>query len=71
MSKIEDDLLNTIKQSIKNAEIKRQILEKLQHFEDLMYDEMELLVKNFYKIGIIDGIRLEKEIKEILKKLKS
>ncbi len=71
MSKIEDDLLNTIKQSIKNAEIKRQILEKLQHFEDLMYDEMELLVKNFYKIGIIDGIRFEKEIKEILKKLKS
>lgn len=71
MSKIEDDLLNTIEQSIKNAEIKRQILEKLQHFEDLMYDEMELLVKNFYKIGIIDGIRLEKEIKEILKKLKS
>lgn len=71
MSKIEDDLLNTIEQSIKNAEIKRQILEKLQHFEDLMYDEMELLVKNFYKIGIIDGIRFEKEIKEILKKLKS
>ncbi len=70
-SKVEHDLLDSIEQLVQNNDNKKQILEKLKDFEESMNEETCILTKNFYKVGFVDGILFARDIKEILKWLKS
>lgn len=63
---IEDDLLNMIKQLVKNNDEKKQLLEKLNNFEEAMNGEMCILTQNFYKVGLADGEVKKLEVENIL-----
>lgn len=69
-SAIQQELLKSIEQ-IQNEESKKQILQKLEDFEESMNEEMTIFIKNFYKIGFVDGILFVKDIKKILELLKN
>lgn len=70
-SAIEQNLLDSIKQFVKNNDNQKQILENLTDFEESMDKETTILTKNLYKMGFVDGILFAKDVKEILRLLKS
>lgn len=70
-SNIEDDLWNTIEQLIQNNDEKKQVLEKLDNFEESMNEETSILTQNFYKAGFADGILFARDIKDIVNWLKN
>ncbi len=69
-SAIQQELLKSIEQ-IQNEENKKQILQKLEDFEESMNEEMTIFIKNFYKIGFVDGMLFVKDVKKILELLKN
>ena len=65
--KAEDEFRLLAKQTIKDEEIKKQILDKFNQFQDALLGEMTLWDKQYYKLGFLDGIYLKKEIRYIKK----
>lgn len=65
--KVEDEFRLLAKQTIKDEEIKKQILYKFNQFQDALLGEMTLWDKQYYKLGFLDGIYLKKEIRDIKK----
>lgn len=65
--KVEDEFRLLAKQTIKDEEIKKQILDKFNQFQDALLGEMTLWDKQYYKLGFLDGIYLKKEIRDIKK----
>ena len=58
----EQELIDLITENVKDEEKKSQIRKKLNQFELIMYDDMEVSLKRAYKLGFSDGYHLKKEI---------
>ncbi len=70
-SEIEHNLLDTIERLVQNNDEKKEILDRVKDFEESMNEETSILTQNFYKVGFADGILFARDIKEIVKWLRS
>lgn len=62
--KIEEELTNYIKEVVKGKENQEKTLDKLNEFELAIGTEIDLLCRQYYKLGIVDSEKILMEIGE-------
>lgn len=67
--KLLNEILNTIENTIKDDKIKEKIKIKIEEYELYSGNEINFWSKEYYKLGIANGINLRKEIERLEKKL--
>ena len=62
--KIEEELISIIKKIVNEKENQNKILEQLNKFELAIGTEIDLLCRQYYKLGIVDSKKILMEIGE-------
>ena len=70
-SEIKEKELQQIINLIEDEELKKNIKNKINEFEDSMLGEMYFWNKEYYKLGIFDGINFKSEIRNLKERLSS
>ena len=69
--KINMELINFIEKITPDKKSQKLFLKKIENFHDCFMMEMEYWSQYYYKFGVMDGVKLDKEIKkqfDLLKK---
>ena len=69
-NKINLELVNLIKKTVKDEENQKYFLDKIEQFYDALTEEMGFWNEYYYKFGLIDGVKLVDELKEEIKLLR-
>lgn len=62
--KTEEELVEFMKKFIKNENDREKLFDKINKFESDALDEMCIWYEKYYKLGFIDGMSFERQIKE-------
>lgn len=70
-TEIKEKELKQIVNSIEDEELKKDIKNKISEFQDSMLGEMCIWDKEYYKLGLLDGMNFKSEIRNLKERLSS
>jgi biopolymer transport protein ExbD len=62
----EQELLNEIKKYVSNDEERQSIRIKVTEYERYLYKDFDSILKKIYRLGVVDGYKLKKELKDMI-----
>jgi biopolymer transport protein ExbD len=62
----EQELLNEIKKYVSNDEERQSIRIKVTEYERCLYKDFDSILKKIYRLGVVDGYKLKKELKDMI-----
>lgn len=62
----EQELLDEIRKHVSDKKARIDIRQKVNKFESYLYEYFDEILRRTYRLGIVDGYNLKKELKDII-----
>ena len=62
----EQELLDEIRKHVSDDKARVEIIQKINKFESYLYGDFDAILRRIYRLGVVDGYKLKREIKDII-----
>ena len=62
----EQELLDEIRKHVSDDKARVEIRQKINKFESYLYGDFDAILRRIYRLGVVDGYKLKREIKDII-----